>query len=494
MPRTYYREYQFDDGKKTYSGMGYDRDGAFIFHGYGAVSIGGMILDYEGDFADGKPHGKGRRYHQSGELKPHLVLGKAPEKNKDLYLCGALMYEGDWAGGKYCGKGKLYHESGALAYEGDFADNKPHGKGKLYDESGALAYEGGFADGKPHGKGRLYHESGALVYEGDYVAGKWHGKGKEYNISGKLIYEGDFVKGIPLDSPPAKQISLTDTDADQYLAELDAMIGLDAVKRQVREQINVIRVQKERERRGLPAAPTSYHMVFTGNPGTGKTTVARLIGKIYASLGVVSRGNVVETDRTGLVGQWIGHTAPRTDAKIREAMGGILFIDEAYSLAPEDNDRDFGKEAIDCLLKRMEDHRDDLVVIVAGYEGPMQRFLESNPGLKSRFNNYIRFENYTLHELGRILDHTCRKNGAILRPETLNLFLKLVKGKLADPAFREKFSNGRYVRNVFEKLTIASANRLSGVDLRRADNAALSEIRAEDLQYLVDNGDFDKIF
>lgn len=281
---------------------------------------------------------------------------------------------------------------------------------------------------------------------------------------------------------------------DRCLAQLDAMVGLGAVKRQVRELVNVIRVQKEREARKLPVTPMSYHMVFTGSPGTGKTTVARLIGKIYASLGVVSKGNVVETDRAGLVGQYIGQTTRLTEAKIDEARGGILFIDEAYGLTPEDDGKDFGKEAVECLLKRMEDYRDDLVVIVAGYEQPMKRFLKSNPGLISRFNHYIQFEDYNLAELVQILQLNCDKNGYILRPATRNLFQLLVKQKLADPEFRQEFSNGRYVRNVFEKMIVAQSNRLSEDNVfSTATNERLSELLVFDLVRLLNNGEFDRI-
>lgn len=223
---------------------------------------------------------------------------------------------------------------------------------------------------------------------------------------------------VPSASNPISSPAVSNIDVDGCLAELDSMIGLGGVKRQVRELVNLIRLQKERESRRFPVVPMSYHMVFTGNPGTGKTTVARLMGKIYAGLGIVSKSDVVETDRTGLVGQWIGSTTKITDAKINQARGGILFIDEAYALTPEDDSRDFGKEAVDCLLKRMEDYRDDLVVIVAGYEKPMQRFIDSNPGLKSRFKRYIHFENYDLLELLQILELYCKKGGYILPPET----------------------------------------------------------------------------
>ena len=304
---------------------------------------------------------------------------------------------------------------------------------------------------------------------------------------------------VPVSSaPPArtapKAAPPPDASLDSCLAELNGLIGLRKVKQYIRDLVNLILVQQEHKVRGLPVAPMSYHLVFTGSPGTGKTTVARLIGKIYAALGIVSRGNVVETDRTGLVSHWVGHTAKLTDAKINEARGGILFIDEAYALTPEDDRNDFGQEAVDCLLKRMEDYRDDFVVIAAGYEAPMQRFLKSNSGLISRFNHHIRFEDYTLPELVQILERDCKESGYLLRPETRALFQSLVGRKLEDPAFRKDFSNGRYVRNLFEKMIISQSSRLAQVNFRALSNETFTELLPADLQAVVNAGDFDRTF
>ena len=184
------------------------------------------------------------------------------------------------------------------------------------------------------------------------------------------------------------------------MEELDALIGLQAIKHDVKELIAYVKVQKLREESGLKSVPASLHLVFTGNPGTGKTTVARIIAKLYKQIGVLSSGQLVEVDRSGLVAGYVGQTALKTQQKIEEAMGGILFIDEAYALAKEGND--FGQEAVDTVLKAMEDNRSDFVVIVAGYTEPMERFIESNPGLKSRFNKYIEFADYTMEELTAI--------------------------------------------------------------------------------------------
>ena len=193
-------------------------------------------------------------------------------------------------------------------------------------------------------------------------------------------------------------------EGDPY-KELDDLIGLESVKKEVRSLANFVKVQKEREAQGLKTAKVSYHLVFYGSPGTGKTTVARIVGRIYKDLGVLKKGHTVETDRGGLVAKFMGQTALKTDTVVQQALDGVLFIDEAYSLVPEDgNGSDYGQEAISTLLKRMEDYRDRLVVIIAGYKNEMQRFIDSNPGLQSRFNRYIDFPDYTGAELADVYE------------------------------------------------------------------------------------------
>jgi len=261
------------------------------------------------------------------------------------------------------------------------------------------------------------------------------------------------------------------------LKELDALVGIVEVKRKLREVANVARLQQMRAAQGLPSIATSYHAVFSGNPGTGKTTVARLLGRIYKALGVLRKGHLVECDRAALVGEYVGQTAPKTNAVIDSALDGILFIDEAYALSKERED--FGREAIDTLLKRMEDNRDRLIVVVAGYPAEMERFVNSNPGLRSRFNRFVDFPDYTPHELCRILALMCRRNGLTLSG---GLKEKAIGYFHALHAARDgHFGNARLVRNCFESMVTAQASRL--VAGPPPDAATLMRLTEEDLEW-----------
>ena len=261
------------------------------------------------------------------------------------------------------------------------------------------------------------------------------------------------------------------------IKELDTLIGLDSVKTEINSLVNYIKVQRMREERGMRVSPVSYHCVFTGNPGTGKTTVARIVSEIYKELGILQKGHLVETDRSGLVAEYVGQTAVKTNKIIDSALDGILFIDEAYSLVDGGNS-DYGKEAIATLLKRMEDNRDRLVVILAGYTDDMKRFIDSNPGLQSRFNRYIEFPDYSADELYQIFISNAKKYDYKLTDEA-SLFLKEALEAVVSSKDKN-FGNGRFVRNVFERVVENQANRLSPIANVTSD--ILVTIEKEDIE------------
>lgn len=255
------------------------------------------------------------------------------------------------------------------------------------------------------------------------------------------------------ETPPPERI-------EDLKAELNELIGLTGIKREVNDLINMVTVHNLRRQSGLKTVDMSLHMVFSGNPGTGKTMIARLMARIYRSLGVLSKGHLVEVDRSGLVAGYVGQTAAKTAAVIDKAMGGVLFIDEAYTLR-SDSGNDFGQEAIDTLLKAMEDRREDLIVIVAGYDGLMDAFIHSNPGLESRFNRYLHFDDYTIDEMMAILDLQLKKAQYRLDETARDAARAYIEaantGSIA-------FGNARGVRNVFERMLVAQANRLSSAE------------------------------
>jgi len=273
--------------------------------------------------------------------------------------------------------------------------------------------------------------------------------------------------------------SLPALSLEDALAELDALIGLERVKHEVRTLTNFLKLQRRREEAGLPDTDISLHMVFTGNPGTGKTSVARILGKIFGAMGILTKGHLVETDRSGMVAEYAGQTGPRTNAKVNEALDGVLFVDEAYSLAVREAQDPYGDEAVQALLKRAEDDRNRLVVILAGYPEEMDCLLKSNPGLSSRFNRVLSFDDYSPLELARIFAHLCEKNHYKLAATTR---AKLMLGVTELHRRRDRhFGNGRAVRNLFEHAVRRMANRIA--DIPQLDQEQLMLLEEADVEF-----------
>lgn len=268
---------------------------------------------------------------------------------------------------------------------------------------------------------------------------------------------------------------------DKALETLDELVGLEGVKEEVHSLVNLMKVRKLRKEKGMKNTGISMHMVFSGNPGTGKTTVARMLAQIYEALGVLSGGQLVEVDRSGLVRGFIGQTATRVQEVVDQALGGILFVDEAYALCVGKGEGDFGQEAIDTLLKSMEDHRDDLVVIVAGYPDLMDEFLNSNPGLKSRFNKFVFFEDYTPEEQLKILKSMCKKQDYQLTKEAEERAYAWMRERFENRS--ANFANARDVRNFMEKAISKQASRI--VNVKKPTKKMLAAIELEDVEAVI---------
>ncbi len=281
--------------------------------------------------------------------------------------------------------------------------------------------------------------------------------------------EEEPVKPTPVKMPKE--------DLETCIAELTKLAGLANVKAEIESLVRFLEINKARQQHDLKGAAMSLHMVFSGNPGTGKTTVARIVSRIFSALGVLENGHLVETDRLGLVGQYVGHTAKKTDDLVNQSLDGVLFVDEAYALV-SGGENDFGREAIDTLVKRMEDFRERLIVIVAGYPDDMKRFIDTNPGLQSRFTIHLNFEDYTAPELVSIFKSFCEKNQYTLAPEAEAALDARTAAELK--AAGRGFGNGRHMRNLFEKAIRKHAVRLC-MRKREWTKEELSQLTTEDI-------------
>jgi stage V sporulation protein K len=275
----------------------------------------------------------------------------------------------------------------------------------------------------------------------------------------KINFSGAWEK-TPESKAVQAEIAVPKEDIETLKGELSSYIGLEVVKAEVESLINLVKVNRLRLQHQLPTEDLSLHMVFSGNPGTGKTMIARLMSRIYHSLGILSKGHLVEVDRSGLVAGYVGQTAIKTREIVDKALGGVLFIDEAYALTTRGS-QDYGQEAVETLLKNMEDHRDDLVVIVAGYIDLMNDFVGSNPGLESRFNRFLYFPDYTVHEMLAIFEMRCEKAGYKLDEKAKEPLRVILMEESEDNI---SFGNARGVRNLFEQAISRQANRLAKLE------------------------------
>ncbi len=262
------------------------------------------------------------------------------------------------------------------------------------------------------------------------------------------------IDGLFQDLKESSNVSL-----DALVKQLDELVGLENVKQQVRDLIDYNQIQNLRVKNGLKKSNKTLHMAFLGNPGTAKTTVARIVGRMYKAIGLLSKGQFIEASRTDLIAEYQGQTAIKVKRLINRAKGGVLFIDEAYSITENDHSDSYGRESLTELTKALEDYRDDLVVIVAGYTNLMEQFFESNPGLKSRFNTFIAFSDYSLDELVRIFNYICNQNDYVAEDQAINKVRDLLQTKLNEKDGH--FSNGRLVRNLFDDITLNQSKRLS---------------------------------
>lgn len=290
----------------------------------------------------------------------------------------------------------------------------------------------------------------------------------------EFVVSGESVEGTTVKIGQVESI-VQDYTFEELMEQLNRLIGMPQLKQDIQNIVNLIKIQQMRSSKGMKTVAMSRHLVFTGNPGTGKTTVARLLSQIYRKLGILNSGHLVEVDRAGLVAGYVGQTAIKTDEVIKKAIGGVLFIDEAYTLSNDD----FGKEAIDTILKRMEDYREELIVIVAGYPDKMLSFIQSNPGLESRFNKYIQFDDYLPQELVQIFEMMCVEQNYCVDQKALDKVYTYAEKQFTNR--NDNFSNARLMRNVFEQTITNQANRLVVAPIENITEDELSLITVEDV-------------
>ena len=356
---------------------------------------------------------------------------------------------------------QYFNDSDRERFEYSKPTYKPYGFGEsreLNTERGSREYE--------------YSEKSSNAVYNDYT------KPKEKDIDEINKQTSEYEK---VDIKPAEIQIIEGDTLDKLMEELNGLTGMESVKKEVANLVNLLKICRIRQSKGLQVPPTTNHLVFLGNPGTGKTTVARILSKIYHGLGVLSKGHLVEVDRSGLVAGYMGQTGEKVMEVVEKAKGGVLFIDEAYALAANKQDGDFGQEAIDILNKAMEDFRDDLIVIAAGYHDEMQEFLDANPGLRSRFNRTIEFPNYTAEELVEIICNRAAKLDYNFEPEALEFIKNKFNQVLSFPP--ENFGNARSVRNYLNNAINNQANRLVSETNLQEDE--LMTIKVEDLENLV---------
>lgn len=428
---------------------------------------------YIGDWQNDLFHGKGSYYWTDGtkyvgEFYRGLIYGKGK-----LTKSSGETYEGFFVNGLRRGRGKTHWVNGD-SHVGYWWDNELNGRALYKWHSGAI-YDGKFKNGIRSGKGTETFTEGSK-FTGVWREGKVYGNGI-FTTKDGVVIEGKWnneliiearnkdINGVILDKTSIVNTEnkgfSNDSDVTLYIEnQFSKLIGLGIVKQEIRQQAKFIEVQKLRNDAGLKnSSSPSRHLVFSGNPGTGKTIFARIVAGMYKRLGILKTDNVIEVDRGGLVAGYVGHTAIKTKEVFESALDGVLFIDEAYALVKEGGSfTDFGQEAIDTLLKLMEDNRDRIVVIVAGYKGKMDTFIASNPGLSSRFNKRIDFPNYSIEELWLILEMFAKESSYEIDSDVkefmLPYFVKDVE------SYDESFGNARYIRNIFEKVLQIQATRL----------------------------------